>query len=150
MIVTRPTAKLSQMVRQSLRWAFPYSPSTLTFFLFNFCSLNSFQASPLLTQQNGTKSPQKGATATNGDANKDPSQPQVSNQTVPGPQSASHVVIDEKKKKGRACCVIQQKVLVDQSIISFLLLSIASVTSMSTISTWQFLCSNRNLKLKNN
>ncbi|KAG5684540.1 hypothetical protein PVAND_013767 [Polypedilum vanderplanki] len=69
------------------------------------------EASPLLTQQNGTKSPQKTTTATavNGDATKDAtqSQTQVSNQTVPGPQSASHVVIDEKKKKGRACCVVQ-------------------------------------------
>ncbi|EDS26230.1 conserved hypothetical protein [Culex quinquefasciatus] len=31
----------------------------------------------------------------------------VSNQVIPGPQSASHVVIDEKKKKKCACCVIQ-------------------------------------------
>lgn len=62
------------------------------------------EASPLLNQSNGTKSPQKGAA--NGEATKD-SQPQVSNQTVPGPQSASCVVIDEKKKKSCKCCVIQ-------------------------------------------
>jgi hypothetical protein len=66
--------------------------------------------SPLLNQHNGTKSPQKAAAAAaNGGTTKDASQTQtqVSNQTVPGPQSASHVVLDEKKKKGRACCVIQ-------------------------------------------
>lgn len=60
--------------------------------------------SPLLNQLNGTKSPQKAAA--NGGPTKD-QQPQVSNQTVPGPQSASCVVIDEKKKKGSKCCVIQ-------------------------------------------
>jgi hypothetical protein len=32
---------------------------------------------------------------------------QVANQTVPGPQSATSVVIDEKKKKKSSCCVIQ-------------------------------------------
>lgn len=32
---------------------------------------------------------------------------QVSNQTVPGPQSATSVVIEEKKKKKNNCCVIQ-------------------------------------------
>ncbi|KAL7030239.1 hypothetical protein ACKWTF_006585 [Chironomus riparius] len=69
-------------------------------------AMTKLEASPLLSQQNGTKSPQK-TTTVNGDATKDAPQTQVSNQTVPGPQSASHVVIDEKKKKGRACCVIQ-------------------------------------------
>lgn len=32
---------------------------------------------------------------------------QVSNSVIPGPQSASHVVVDEKKKKKCTCCVIQ-------------------------------------------
>ncbi|KAL9872450.1 uncharacterized protein LOC119637554 isoform X2 [Glossina fuscipes] len=32
---------------------------------------------------------------------------QVSNQLVPGPTSASHVIIDEKKSKKKGCCVIQ-------------------------------------------
>lgn len=32
---------------------------------------------------------------------------QVSNQVVPGPTSASHVIIDEKKNKKKGCCVIQ-------------------------------------------
>ncbi|XP_013103748.1 WD repeat-containing protein DDB_G0292056 [Stomoxys calcitrans] len=32
---------------------------------------------------------------------------QVSKQVVPGPTSASHVVIDEKKNKKKGCCVIQ-------------------------------------------
>lgn len=50
---------------------------------------------------NGTKSPQKLGDKKNGDSS------QVSNQIIPGPQSASHVVIDEKKKKKCACCVIQ-------------------------------------------
>lgn len=80
-------------------------------------------------QSNGTKSPQKGAPdgATTGGATvaspqkngcatanqqQPTSQPttnqtQISNQVIPGPQSASHVVIDEKKKKKCACCVIQ-------------------------------------------
>lgn len=76
----------------------------------NICNIvimktSLFQASPLLNQPNGTKSPQKGSS--NGEASKDP-QPNVSNQTVPGPQSASCVVIDEKKKKSCKCCVIQQ------------------------------------------
>jgi len=63
------------------------------------------EASPLLNQPNGTKSPLK--SAPNGGPSKEP-QPQVSNQTVPGPQSASCVVIDEKKKKGsKKCCVVQ-------------------------------------------
>ncbi|XP_050099292.1 la-related protein Larp4B isoform X2 [Anopheles aquasalis] len=84
------------------------------------------------TQQNGTKSPHKGATtgvgspatARNGGAAEaatatatavaDGSGPggaigqtPISNQVIPGPQSASHVVIDEKKKKKCTCCVIQ-------------------------------------------
>lgn len=32
---------------------------------------------------------------------------QVSNAVVPGPQSASHVVVEDKKKKKCTCCVIQ-------------------------------------------
>nr|NP_001285154.1 uncharacterized protein Dmel_CG42258, isoform E [Drosophila melanogaster]AHN59624.1 uncharacterized protein Dmel_CG42258, isoform E [Drosophila melanogaster] len=32
---------------------------------------------------------------------------QVSKQVVPGPTSASHVVIDEKKNKKKGCCVLQ-------------------------------------------
>uniref|UniRef100_A0A1A9VP32 Uncharacterized protein n=1 Tax=Glossina austeni TaxID=7395 RepID=A0A1A9VP32_GLOAU len=32
---------------------------------------------------------------------------QVSNQLVPGPTSASHVIIDEKKSKKKGCCIIQ-------------------------------------------
>ncbi|ETN67816.1 hypothetical protein AND_000355 [Anopheles darlingi] len=84
------------------------------------------------TQQNGTKSPHKGATgagspaaARNGatettgaaaattvvDGGSGPGgaigQTPISNQVIPGPQSASHVVIDEKKKKKCTCCVIQ-------------------------------------------
>ncbi|XP_017850224.1 uncharacterized protein LOC108605157 isoform X2 [Drosophila busckii] len=35
------------------------------------------------------------------------SQAQVSKQVVPGPTSASHVVIDEKKNKKKGCCVLQ-------------------------------------------
>lgn len=78
-------------------------------------------------QPNGTKSPQKGGVATgpnvattggaspqkNGSTQPSSQSPaaanqtQISNQVIPGPQSASHVVIDEKKKKKCACCVIQ-------------------------------------------
>lgn len=32
---------------------------------------------------------------------------QISNQVLPGPTSASHVVIGEKKTKKRACCILQ-------------------------------------------
>ncbi|CAO1382298.1 unnamed protein product [Diamesa tonsa] len=68
------------------------------------------EVSPLLSQQNGTKttSPQKG-NPLNGDATQTTQQPQtqVANQTIAGPQAASHVVIDEKKKKSCKCCVIQ-------------------------------------------
>uniref|UniRef100_A0A0K8TPJ6 Uncharacterized protein n=1 Tax=Tabanus bromius TaxID=304241 RepID=A0A0K8TPJ6_TABBR len=65
--------------------------------------------------QNGTKSPQgktttKPATTgtvagnkTNGDAKMTAPQTQI----IPGPISASHVVIDDKKKKKCTCCVIQ-------------------------------------------
>ena len=84
------------MVRQNWRWGFK------NFEIFN---QDFFKVSPLLQQQNGTKSPQKNAK--NGDASKKDVQPQVSNQTVPGPQSASCVVVDEKKKKSCKCCVIQ-------------------------------------------
>jgi hypothetical protein len=65
------------------------------------------QAAPLLSAQNGTKSPQK--TQTNGDATPtaDNTETEVSNQVIDGPQQASHVVIDEKKKKNCRCCVIQ-------------------------------------------
>lgn len=31
----------------------------------------------------------------------------ISNQVLPGPTSASHVVIGEKKTKKRACCILQ-------------------------------------------
>uniref|UniRef100_A0A182KEQ2 Uncharacterized protein n=1 Tax=Anopheles christyi TaxID=43041 RepID=A0A182KEQ2_9DIPT len=78
-------------------------------------------------QKNGTKSPHKspGTTATatrspemgakNGTTNNtgpagntvNSSMTLISNQVIPGPQSASHVVIDEKKKKTCTCCVIQ-------------------------------------------
>ena len=75
---------------------------------------------------NGTKSPQKGGNnglikdgggnlAKNGVANNDgtgagsspQTQTQISNQVIPGPQSASHVIIDDKKKKKCTSCVIQ-------------------------------------------
>ncbi|XP_049285320.1 serine/threonine-protein kinase minibrain isoform X2 [Anopheles funestus] len=74
-------------------------------------------------QQNGTKSPHKspGAGATGSPAlaakngtttgadgsTVNSSTTPISNQVIPGPQSASHVVIDEKKKKKCTCCVIQ-------------------------------------------
>ena len=32
---------------------------------------------------------------------------QVSNAVLPGPQSASHVIVEDKKKKKCTCCVIQ-------------------------------------------
>ncbi|XP_055909269.1 putative uncharacterized protein DDB_G0274535 [Eupeodes corollae] len=69
--------------------------------------------------QNGTHSPQlRPATTTttatsaspaNGvsDTNGSTTQTQVSNKVVPGPTSASHVVIDDKKNKKKGCCVIQ-------------------------------------------
>lgn len=41
----------------------------------------------------------------NGGANQ--SNTQISNSVVPGPQSASHVVVEDKKKKKCTCCVIQ-------------------------------------------
>lgn len=56
-----------------------------------------FQASQNLQSPAKGKSPDK----KNGDANT-----QISNSVVPGPQSASHVVVEEKKKKC-TCCVIQ-------------------------------------------
>lgn len=55
------------------------------------------------------KSPLKGdstATKTNGD-HTNAGQTQISNQVVPGPQSATHVLVDDKKKKKCTCCVIQ-------------------------------------------
>lgn len=36
-----------------------------------------------------------------------PDQTNAQVSVVPGPQSASHVVVDEKKKKKCTCCVIQ-------------------------------------------
>ncbi|KAH8292691.1 hypothetical protein KR018_002752, partial [Drosophila ironensis] len=67
----------------------------------------------LATAQNGTNShaggrsaaeqSNNGAAGNNGVTNLG----QVSKQVVPGPASASHVVIDEKKAKKRGCCVIQ-------------------------------------------
>ncbi|XP_058063775.1 mediator of RNA polymerase II transcription subunit 1.1 [Anopheles bellator] len=74
------------------------------------------------SQQNGTKSPHKtrgasgGGSAVGSPATKNGAptadggamaQTPISNQVIPGPQSASHVVIDEKKKKKCTCCVIQ-------------------------------------------
>ncbi|XP_043659617.1 serine/threonine-protein kinase phg2 isoform X1 [Drosophila teissieri] len=76
----------------------------------------------LATAQNGTNSHAsatadagagKAATATelsggNGNGNNGvTSLGQVSKQVVPGPTSASHVVIDEKKNKKKGCCVLQ-------------------------------------------
>lgn len=58
--------------------------------------------SQVQSTKNGFKSPQKDKK--NGDA---APQTQISNQVMPGPQSASHVVIDDKKKKKCTCCVIQ-------------------------------------------
>ncbi|XP_017870147.1 PREDICTED: probable serine/threonine-protein kinase nek3 isoform X1 [Drosophila arizonae] len=49
-----------------------------------------------------------GAVAGKGDSNNGvTSLAQVSKQVVPGPTSASHVVIDEKKNKKKGCCVVQ-------------------------------------------
>uniref|UniRef100_A0A182QZD7 Uncharacterized protein n=1 Tax=Anopheles farauti TaxID=69004 RepID=A0A182QZD7_9DIPT len=50
--------------------------------------------------KNGSKTPADGT------GNNSSTTP-ISNQVIPGPQSASHVVIDEKKKKKCTCCVIQ-------------------------------------------
>ncbi|EDW78549.1 uncharacterized protein [Drosophila tropicalis] len=50
-----------------------------------------------------TSSSAKGAESNNGVT----SLAQVSKQVVPGPTSASHVVIDEKKNKKKGCCVLQ-------------------------------------------
>ncbi|XP_017133426.1 uncharacterized protein LOC108149999 isoform X2 [Drosophila elegans] len=73
----------------------------------------------LATAQNGTNSHAsasadagagKAATATElsgGGNNGVTSLGQVSKQVVPGPTSASHVVIDEKKNKKKGCCVLQ-------------------------------------------
>ncbi|XP_017045811.1 serine/threonine-protein kinase phg2 [Drosophila ficusphila] len=72
----------------------------------------------LATAQNGTNSHAsasadagagKAATATelSGGNNGVTSLGQVSKQVVPGPTSASHVVIDEKKNKKKGCCVLQ-------------------------------------------
>ncbi|XP_055712449.1 uncharacterized protein LOC129807299 [Phlebotomus papatasi] len=62
------------------------------------------EASQLNASLNGTKSPQKSKdkSSTNGDATN-----VTQTQVVPGPQSASHVVIEDKKKKKCTCCVIQ-------------------------------------------
>ncbi|XP_059618753.1 uncharacterized protein LOC132263156 [Phlebotomus argentipes] len=62
------------------------------------------EVSQLNASQNGTKSPQKSKDkpSTNGDATN-----VTQTQVVPGPQSASHVVIEDKKKKKCTCCVIQ-------------------------------------------
>ncbi|XP_055683021.1 uncharacterized protein LOC129789920 [Lutzomyia longipalpis] len=61
------------------------------------------ELSQLNASQNGTKSPQKkDKPSTNGDATN-----VTQTQVVPGPQSASHVVIEDKKKKKCTCCVIQ-------------------------------------------
>lgn len=80
----------------------------LTWFLLQASQLQS-------TQKNGTKSPQKlissplknGNGATTNTPSTATNNNQISNQVIPGPQSVSHVVIDEKKKKKCHCCVIQ-------------------------------------------
>lgn len=81
--------------------------------------VTKLEASKLQSTQNGTKSPQKlissplknGNDKTNGatttPSNNATNNNQISNQVIPGPQSVSHVVIDEKKKKKCHCCVIQ-------------------------------------------
>ncbi|XP_053665275.1 uncharacterized protein LOC128714422 [Anopheles marshallii] len=56
--------------------------------------------SPALGAKNGTTTGADGSTVNS-------STTPISNQVIPGPQSASHVVIDEKKKKKCTCCVIQ-------------------------------------------
>uniref|UniRef100_A0A182YCP3 Uncharacterized protein n=1 Tax=Anopheles stephensi TaxID=30069 RepID=A0A182YCP3_ANOST len=56
--------------------------------------------SPALGTKNGTTTVADGSTVHS-------STTPISNQVIPGPQSASHVVIDEKKKKKCTCCVIQ-------------------------------------------
>ncbi|XP_073834999.1 uncharacterized protein isoform X2 [Musca autumnalis] len=63
---------------------------------------------------NGSHRVQPAATAAAGGGAVKPSEnngvtslAQVSKQVVPGPTSASHVVIDEKKNKKKGCCIIQ-------------------------------------------
>uniref|UniRef100_A0A182J0H0 Uncharacterized protein n=1 Tax=Anopheles atroparvus TaxID=41427 RepID=A0A182J0H0_ANOAO len=65
---------------------------------------------PSVVAKNGTSTTAAPAPGTDGSAsaNKNTSNTTpISNQVIPGPQSASHVVIDEKKKKKCTCCVIQ-------------------------------------------
>ncbi|KAM7346962.1 uncharacterized protein ACRADG_006664 isoform 1-T2 [Cochliomyia hominivorax] len=66
--------------------------------------------------QNGTNGTHRipSSTVTNGGGAVKPtenngvtSSAQVSKQVVPGPASASHVVIDEKKNKKKGCCIVQ-------------------------------------------
>jgi len=56
------------------------------------------------TAQNGTNKVQQTTKSSEAGTT---SLAQVSKQVVPGPTSASHVVIDEKKNKKKGCCVIQ-------------------------------------------
>ncbi|XP_023298533.2 J domain-containing protein DDB_G0295729 [Lucilia cuprina] len=72
--------------------------------------------SPNQSAQNGTNGTHRipTSTATTGGGAVKPaenkgvtSSAQVSKQVVPGPTSASHVVIDEKKNKKKGCCVVQ-------------------------------------------
>lgn len=53
------------------------------------------------------QSPKAGNGKTDGENGATQSNTQVSNSVIPGPQSANHVVVDEKKKKKCTCCVIQ-------------------------------------------
>lgn len=62
----------------------------------------------LLQASQNQSSPKTGnGKATDGENGATQSNTQVSNSVIPGPQSASHVVVDEKKKKKCTCCVIQ-------------------------------------------
>lgn len=58
------------------------------------------------TEKNGIKSHQSNLKETTVESAGQPSLGHISKQVIPGPASASHVVINEKKNKKKNCCTL--------------------------------------------
>ncbi|XP_055304114.1 uncharacterized protein LOC129569363 [Sitodiplosis mosellana] len=86
----------------------PITPNDVTDTLSNGHTTENGAVNETVTKTEASQNQQSPKTGSGKDADQNGAQnTQVSNSVVPGPQSASHVVVEDKKKKKCTCCVIQ-------------------------------------------
>jgi len=87
----------------------PITPNDVTDSLSNGHTTENGAVNESVTKTEASQNQQSPKTGSGKDADQNggAQNTQVSNSVVPGPQSASHVVVEDKKKKKCTCCVIQ-------------------------------------------